>query len=543
MRFASLALVLAWSAAAQAAPAFTALTGGKIYTGNPLQPWAEAVLMAGNRIAVVGSTAEVTKLAALSHARVTNVGGRTIIAGLNDAHAHVLPTPGVLVNDPSFIPGPGPTLSEVQADLTAASAQTPAGTVLTALVGTNFSDDPDATRFALDGVSPNHLVVIQAWSGHGLWVNTAMLEAVGISSDAPDPFGGFYDRLPGTNILSGVLHEYAEYDLRRLLFARYSTPAQLAAEYKADAQQRVALGFTSIQDMAIGLPYRQAIAAAVAANSPIRTREICFPLSPDESCEATPSGRVSASGIKWITDGTPIERRAFLNEPYSDAPNTRGVYDFSKNQATAFALRSIYGGPLSHQLILHTVGDGALDNNLDALERTGGAAQWYFRRPRLEHADLLFQANITRAKKLGAIVVQNGTHLALTALWYQRFPELVATMEPLKSLLDQGVALALGTDSIGSVISPWLDIYLTVIHPTRPSEALTVAQAITAFTRGSAYAEFAEFEKGVVAPGFLADLVVLSQDPFTVPVDALPATHAALTYIGGALVFSDGEVQ
>jgi predicted amidohydrolase YtcJ len=125
----------------------------------------------------------------------------------------------------------------------------------------------------------------------------------------------------------------------------------------------------------------------------------------------------------------------------------------------------------------------------------------------------------------------------------QRFtPAVFQELEPLRSLLDQDIPLALGTDGIGSVFNPVLDLFLATIHPTRPSEALTIEQAVTAYTRGSAYAEFEEERKGTLSVGRVADLAVLSQDIFHVPPPAIPATTSVLTMVNGNVVWDAGVV-
>src|SRR5205085_1075367 len=107
--------------------------------------------------------------------------------------------------------------------------------------------------------------------------------------------------------------EYAEFRVWRALFARTSD-AELVGRYQALAAQAVQFGYTSIQDMAVGVPHQRALRVLRSASLPIRVREICFQLSPDEGCQLDgEQGGVTGSGIKWITDGTPIERRAFLD--------------------------------------------------------------------------------------------------------------------------------------------------------------------------------------------------------------------------------------
>jgi predicted amidohydrolase YtcJ len=250
---------------------------------------------------------------------------------------------------------------------------------------------------------------------------------------------------------------------------------------------------------------------------------------------------LTTTGTKWITDGTPIERLAFLNAPYADMPGWFGQFNFPDDPFAAMIEEGRHGPPSRNQLLFHTVGDGAIDRVLDAMEAAGPRAAWAHRRTRLEHGDLLYPANFGRAHDLGIVVVQNARHLALPGVFLERVgPASFPSIQPLRSLLTEGIPLALGTDGIGQVSSPWLDVFLAAIHPTRPTEALTVEEAVIAYTRGAAHAEFEEHRKGSIAPGNLADLAVLSQDVFTVPLGALPATWSVMTMVGGEIVWDAG---
>jgi hypothetical protein len=527
--------------AAAAPPDRTILHHGKVFTSDPDRLWAEAIAIQGDRVQAAGSEAEVMALAT-PRTRVVDLGGRTVIPGLNDAHVHVLGVPGVRLNDPSFVPGPGPTLSEVLDLIQAGAAANPPGTWLVVTVGPNVSEDPNAQRFVLDEVSPDHPVRLEAWSGHGTYLNTKAMEALGIAEDEPDPFGGHYTRFPGSNVITGEAHEYAEHLIRRAMYQLLPV-SDAAAQYQAYAAQAVVFGFTSIQDMAFGLTKGDALATLAAADLPIRVRSICTPLTPGESCDGDGGGMVRSSGIKWVTDGTPIERLAFVETPYADEPGWVGAFNFPAAPFQAMLERGLMGSPRTHQLLFHSVGDGAIDEVLDAMEATGGAAVWNGRRTRIEHGDLLFSPNFDRMRDLGAVIVQNPRHLALTGLFAQRFtPAVFGELEPLRTLLDRDIPLALGTDGIGGVLDPWVDVFLAALHPTHPSEALSVEQAVIAYTRGSAYAEFEEHRKGTLAPGKYADLAVLSQDPFTVPVFAVPATTSVLTIVGGRVVWDAGAL-
>ena len=147
---------------------------------------------------------------------------------------------------------------------------------------------------------------------------------------------------------------------------------------------------------------------------------------------------------------------------------------------------------------------------------------------------------IPRVKRLGVIVVQNPRQLA----WKKHFAHDLGFVQaqPLKTLLSAGIPVALGSDLSGEV-SPFLDIMLATIHPDNPAEAITREQAVIAYTLTSAYAEFAEKDKGSLEPGKLADLAVLSQDIFSVPTAELPKTQSVLTLVGGKAVYDAGVVR
>lgn len=152
---------------------------------------------------------------------------------------------------------------------------------------------------------------------------------------------------------------------------------------------------------------------------------------------------------------------------------------------------------------------------------------------------------IPRAKKLGVIVVENPTHFALGDLWQRRLgAERARVFQPMRSLLDAGIPLVIASDGGPGVpvLNPYLNLMLAAYYPGKPNESLTREQAVLAYTRTAAYAEFAEKDKGTLEAGKLADFAVLSQDIFKVSPQELPKTESLLTVAGGAIVYNAGIV-
>jgi len=221
-----------------------------------------------------------------------------------------------------------------------------------------------------------------------------------------------------------------------------------------------------------------------------------------------------------------------LRKAYTDLPSTSGELDFPEKEMEAMLQESLQNGD---QLMVHAVGDRATELFLNAMDATGGPKAWSNRRVRIEHGDGIMPDLIAGVKRMGLIVVENPTHLALRELFVKRFGiERADQMQPMRSLLDAGIPLALGSDGPNN---PYLNIMLATIYPGKPHEAITREQAVIAYTLTAAYAEFAEKDKGSLEPGKLADLVVLSQDIFSVPPPELPKTESVLTMVGGKTVY------
>jgi predicted amidohydrolase YtcJ len=221
-----------------------------------------------------------------------------------------------------------------------------------------------------------------------------------------------------------------------------------------------------------------------------------------------------------------------MHHPYADDPSTSGWMDFSEKDMEAILRDSLQS---NDQLLVHIVGDRSVKTFLDAMDATGGKAVWSKRRVRIEHGEGITPDLVARVRDLGIVVVKNPTHFTLRDLFIRRFGlETTERLQPFRSLLDADIPVAIGSDGPNN---PYLNLMFASNVPGRPQQSMTREQVIIAYTLTSAYAEFAEKDKGSLEPGKLADLAVLSQDIFRVEAPELPKTKSLLTMAGGKIVY------
>lgn len=530
-----LGALLSFSAFGQQVPADLILLNGKVFTAELGKPYAEAVAIRGERILAVGSSDEIKRLAN-AKTRVIDLQGRTVIPGINDAHFHFSPVPqGFHLQFKSE----EPSWTETLEALKDAVQKTPKGNWIFGLIGFNVLSEKAADRFALDRIAPEHPVLLRSYYGHGYIVNSKAMPLLQLAEEEPDPMGGYFERVGDSKTINGRFWEYAEWKPNRIL-ANQVSDAQAIEELRKLANEAVRFGITSMQIMP-SMPVDRFARLLVKADLPIRVRAIPFAMTSPNVRDLSefemlpklnfPNSKVKASGIKWVLDGTPMERGAALREPYNDRPDWRGKLNFPESEIVKMVEESLR---FKQQILFHCAGDRTAEVVFDALERVGvGKIDWRQKRVRIEHGDGISGDLIERAKKLGVIVVQNPTHFSIVDIIYARYSPQTKFFAA-RSLIEAGIPFALGSDG---PMNPFLNIMLATIHPARPTEAITREQAVRAYTNGSAYAEFAEGEKGTLTKGKLADLAVLSQDVFTAPVPELPKTQTLLTIVVGKIVY------
>ena len=503
---------------------------GKIFTADPAAPFAEALAIRGDRIAAGGTDDAILALAG-EVSRKVDLKGRTVIAGIIDAHDHFGGASfGVrLALDPS---NRDPGLPAVVEAVRRAIEAAPPGTWLNGMAGPGLIRNPSGARAALDQAAGDHPVLLFAWWGHGALVNTKGLESLGIKDDAPDPSGGRYDR-DDSGRLTGLLEEYA--GVLALLRVQANVPNERTVEALRNyADGRLRRGVTSVQLMAHFDP-EPFVRALREAQLPIRVRAIKWPM-PDahglglgayEGVERHPTPLITVSGTKFVVDGTPIEQLAFQTRPYPGRPDWRGRLNFPRETISEILASALEN---DDQFMLHVVGDATADVVLTEMEKLATPTRWSLLRVRLEHANGITGLNVDRARRLGIVIAQPRIETAPLRTWFSR-----------------GIPLAFGSDGMPD---PFDSLLRATTVPTRQGETVTREEfAATAaarsgevlsrqefvglMTRGSAFAEFAERDKGMLSPGMWADIAVLSRDIFTCPDEALAGTESVLTMIGG----------
>jgi predicted amidohydrolase YtcJ len=523
-------------------PADLILLNGKIFTSDPSRPTVSALAIRGSRIEATGSDDEIRKLARET-TKIVDLGGRTVVPGFNDAHAHFGPTfQGI---DLEF-KTQEPSWAETRAAIEKAVGSAPKGKWIFATIGETVINDQTANRSALDRIAPENPVLLSTYFGHGAVINSRGLEVFKISESIKDPMGGRFERDEKTKKLTGRMFEYSSWNLDRILVEQ-GTDEQLIEDLQKRAAHAASLGITSMQVMS-SLSTDRFAKILNSAKLPIRVRIISFSrttadgrdLSDARSLASSKlaSPNVSISGIKWILDGSPIERGAAMRTAYLDKPGSTGHLNFSASEVEKLVRESL---DLDQQLLAHAVGDHAVETLLAALEKVGAERMinWRSKRVRIEHGEGVAGDLILRAKKLGVIVVQNPSHFTVVNVIYSRWGK-DTKFSLQRSLIDSGVRYAIGSDG---PINPFLNIMFAAVHPAKPAEAISREEAVRAYTTGSAFAEFAEKEKGTLKPGMLADLAVLSHDIFTVPMDALPGTTSVLTIVGGKIVHDGKQLK
>jgi predicted amidohydrolase YtcJ len=511
-----LVLVLAagCSSVSRVTPADLALTGGRVFTGDPATPWVSALAVSGEDIVAVGTDEEIRRYIGPA-TRSIALTGRVVVPGINDSLVRLqLEPPGAVIDLP-----PDASVEALLKLVRDAAARAPEGSWIRGEVPAALFE-AILGRTHLDVAAPLHPVRLDLGANAAL-LNSAALLKWGISEGDEDPAGGRYGRTV-TEALDGWV---------------FGSPLRAAAHRAAekisdevilgairDLEQRaLRLGVTSTQVVS-SVPSERLETLLSEAAPAIRWRVIESPVLHEG---AEPAGRAS----RVVLDGSPVERGSALSRPYADDPEETGTLALTREEIGTIVRDAAAG---SGQLLVQASGDAAAAALLSAMEDIDDA-DWPARRLRLEQSDLMSDEQIEVVARLGIVVVQSPSHFPGSAIVEARFgDERRGEVGRLRSLRESDISLALGS---GGSIDPWRNVMLAAMHPANSQEALTREEAIAAHTRGSAVAELEEGRKGTIEPGMAADLAVLSQDVFTVALEELPKTRSEFTVVGGKIVW------
>ena len=538
-------------AAARTAPG-RLFYNGHFYTGPG---YAASVLWAqGGRIRALGGPELLA--AAPPELPRTDLGGGWALPGFNDSHLHLLDVGRGLASVDLFgASGPADIAARCAAFVRAHAV--PPGQ---AVYGNGWNQDlfagPHAlpTRADLDAAVPDHPLLLDRVCGHIMLCNTAALRAAGITSQTPDPPGGGIDRGPGGEP-NGLLRDNAVALVRPLLPAE--TPAACAGRWRAALAHAAAHGLTSVQTCDVRSRDWPTVLAALEELDaqdalPLRLTLQCAMDTPEDLQALWDAGyRPGAHGKRWkigplklFLDGSLGARTAWLRGGYADAPGTHGLCCLPMAEALALARKADAAGM---QVVAHAIGAGAMEEMLDIIETLnaprGGANPL---RHGVVHCQVTAPGQWDRLAALGAgALVQpiflDYDHTIVTA---RCGAALAGTSYAFGDAVRRSLPVSYGTDAPVESLDPLRNLYAAVTRrplsggaPWQPQQAVTRAQALFCYTQGSAWQEFAEAEKGRLAPGLLADFTVLDRDYFTVPEADIPRLRVQATVTGGQVVY------
>ena len=543
-------ILLASLGVASAQPAASlVLLNGKIWTVNEAQPRAEAVACLGSRIVAVGSNGEIRKWIGAG-TEVIDVGGKLVLPGFNDAHVH-------------FFSG-GENLASVQLRdakseeefrkrIAEFAAKQPSGRWISGggWDHENWTPARLPTRQSIDAVTAGHPVFVNRLDGHMGLANSQALQLAGISRDTPDPPGGTIVR-DAAGEPTGVLKDAAMERMYRAIPA--PSEDQVADAVRAAMLYAAQNGVTSVQDMSAApeilrvyqaLLARGELTVRISGHQPLASwqRLAAVGLRADFGGE-----KLHIGGLKGFADGSLGSTTALFFEPYLDAPNTSGLANSEMIPESKMQTHILDADRAGLQVAVHAIGDKA--NHLvlgmyEEAERQNGARD---RRFRIEHAQHLRMDDIPRFGKLHVIASMQPYHCIDDGRWAEKRigPERAKSTYAFRALLDSGAVLAFGSDWDVAPMQPLMGIYAAATrrtldgkHPNGwvPEQKITVAEAIRAYTMGSAYASFDETIKGSIEPGKLADMVVVSDDILSVPAVEIEKTRVQTTVFDGKVIY------
>ena len=529
------------------------IRNAKVWTVDKDHPTAQAVAVLGDRIVAVGSNEHVEAWRG-SRTRTVDASGKLLLPGFNDSHVHFvdggLSLDSVQLNDAS-------SAAEFARRIAEQAAKTPKGEWVTSGDWDETKWTPAAmpTKELIDPLTPDTPVFVSRYDGHMALANSVTLRLAGITAQTPDPPGGVIVHDAQGNP-TGALKD-AAMDYVYKIAPPLSHNARLRAVKRALAHA-ASLGVTSVQHM--NPEYADiALYSELLERGELTTRIYAAPLIPgvDDQVKigvrhafGSPLLRIGA--LKAYADGSLGSSTAYFFEPFSNQPDNRGLLADEMHPISLMRDRMMKADDAGLQICTHAIGDQGISIILDLYSEVVKAHGESDRRFRIEHAQHMAAKDFDRFAQLHVIASMQPYHAIDDGRWAEERigRDRASRTYAFRTFLNHGVRLAFGTDWNVAPLNPMLGLYAAVTRATLdgrnpggwfPEQKLTIGEAVEAYTMGSAYAEFQEKEKGSITPGKVADMVLLSDDIFTIDPVTIRDVKIMTTWMGGKTVWDAKE--
>lgn len=517
-----------------------------IYTMNPKQPTAQAVIVGSKgRIRTVGAFDAFKTM--MPGGRYIDLGGRTLLPGFNDAHVHLWKLGLLLTVQVDARRDNAPNIPAIVNLFRERAANVPAGTWLLGR-GYNEAELPERrhpTRADLDAASTEHPIALTRTCGHIIAANSVALRLAGIDADTEAPSGGVIEH-DADGEPTGILKETAMGLITRAI-PEYDDET-LGYAIRAATYHQIRYGITSATDPLL-TPAHVRIYRALDEAGDLAVRVNGLPIRrPDGGSETLPlpekflSDTLRIDTVKFFADGGLSSATAAISQPYK-VTGDKGVLRFDSADMLELMWEAHNAG---YRIATHAIGDRALDQVLDVYEELHHRKPDTGLRHRIEHLGLPTDAHLRRCAAMNVIAVPQTIFLpALGAAFRHYLPDdYLARAYPVRAMLDAGLTVALSSDApVVADDNPIMGMKAAVDrkdsdgNPIAPDQVITLEEAVYAYTMGGAIASGDETNRGSLEAGKWADMVVLSGDPFTAPIDELDSIQVEQTYVGGQLVY------